>query len=87
MEMLYIPNLTIAVLVFDVLLSLALPLGLMLVLMGLVLLAGGMSAAYTPEFTVDPLGWGFAAFCVYLFIPTVLHIKEAVTWRILRSGI
>lgn len=32
MEMLYIPNLTIAVLVFDVLLSLALPLGLMLVL-------------------------------------------------------
>ena len=62
-------------------------LGLMLVLMGLVLLAGGMSAAYTPEFTVDPLGWGFAAFCVYLFIPTVLHIKEAVTWRILRSEI
>ena len=32
MEMLHIPNLTIAVLVFDVLLSLALPLGLMLVL-------------------------------------------------------
>lgn len=32
MEMLYIPDLTIAVLVFDVLLSLALPLGLMLVL-------------------------------------------------------
>ena len=32
MEMLYIPNLTIAVLVFDVLLSIALPIGLMLVL-------------------------------------------------------
>ena len=62
-------------------------LGLMLALIVFVLFAGGMSATYTPELSVDPLGWGFAAYCVYLSIPTVLHIKEAVTWRILRSGI
>ena len=62
-------------------------LGLMLALIVFVLFAGRMSATYTPELSVDPLGWGFAAYCVYLSIPTVLHIKEAVTWRILRSGI
>ena len=62
--------------------------GLMLLaLIVFVLFAGRMSATYTPELSVDPLGWGFAAYCVYLSIPTVLPIKEAVTWRILRSGI
>lgn len=52
-----------------------------------VLLAGNFSATFTPALSIDPLGWGFPAYCVYLLIPTGLHIKEAVVWHILRSKI
>ena len=52
--------------------------------------AGGAAAAsYTPVLEIAPLtgraGPGLAAYCAYLLIPTVLHIKEALQWHILRS--
>ena len=62
-------------------------LGLTIVLAVIVILSGGTGATYTPELYIDPLSWGFTAYCVYLLIPTALHIKEAITWHILRSKI
>lgn len=60
---------------------------LILGLAAIVILAGGAAAAYTPELDIAPLGWGFVAYCVYLLIPTALHIKEACAWHISRSKI
>ena len=48
---------------------------------------GQVSAVFTPAFSVAPISWGLAAYCVYLFLPTALHIKEAIQWHILRSKI
>ena len=54
-------------------------------------LLGSTAAVYTPELSVAALAgnrWlGLAAYCLYLLIPTVLHIKEAIQWRISRSKI
>ena len=56
------------------------------------LIAGGGTAAdYTPIMRITPVTGenlaGFAAYCVFLSLPTALYIKEAVQWRISRSGI
>ena len=52
---------------------------------------GGVTATYTPQMEIAALSGfhiaGFAAYCVYLMIPTVLHIKEAIAWHISRSRI
>ena len=52
---------------------------------------GGTTATYTPDFYIAPVAGlhrlGFAAYCGYLLIPTVLHVKEAIQWRISRSRI
>lgn len=52
---------------------------------------GGTAATYTPDFYIAPVAGfhavGFAAYCVYLLIPTALHIKEACAWHISRSKI
>lgn len=53
----------------------------------IVILSGGTGTTYTPELYIEPISWGFGAYCVYLLIPTALHIKEAITWHILRSKI
>ena len=59
-----------------------------ILLAALVIIGGGFSAAYTPVVEIAPLSVpGFAAYCAYLLIPTILHIKEVLTWHILRSGI
>ena len=54
-------------------------------------LTGGTAATYTPDFYIAPVSglhaWGFAAYCAYLSIPTVLRIKEACAWHISRSRI
>ena len=54
-------------------------------------LNGGTTATYTPDFYIAPVSgtavWGFLAYCGYLSIPTVLHIKEAIQWHISRSKI
>lgn len=52
-----------------------------------VLLAGGTGAAFTPRVKLDSLSWGFIVYCFFLLIPTILHIKEVITWQILRSTI
>jgi len=59
-----------------------------ILLAAMVILGGSFSAAYTPVVEIAPLSVpGFAAYCAYLLIPTFLHIKEVLTWHILRSGI
>ncbi len=61
----------------------------------LFLLALGITALTLGSFWADfsrtiqmaPLGWGFGAYCLFLFLPILLHIKEAILWHRLRSKI
>ena len=62
-------------------------LGLTLLLGLATLISGGKTAEFIPALRIDPLGVGFAIYCLYLLIPTALHLKEAITWHILRSRI
>lgn len=62
-------------------------LGMILLLGLLTLLSGGKTAEFIPALQIDPLNWGFGAYCLYLLLPTALHLKEAITWHILRSRI
>ena len=69
-------------------------LGLMVILAALVILfalMGSTAAQYTPELSVVSISGshltGLIAYCLYLLIPTVLHIKEAIQWHISRSKI
>ena len=52
---------------------------------------GAAAATFMPEWYIAPLtgfhGLGFAAYCAYLLIPTLLHIEEALQWHISRSRI
>ena len=52
---------------------------------------GGTAADYTPAMEITPVAggyvWGFGAYCLFLSLPTVLYIKEAVQWHISRSRI
>lgn len=52
---------------------------------------GGARATFTPDYYIAPIAGinaaGFSAYCVYLLIPTALHIKEDIQWHILRSKI
>lgn len=52
---------------------------------------GGTRAEYTPDFYIAPVrgfhALGFAAYCGYLLIPTILYIKETVQWHISKSKI
>ena len=61
------------------------------VLLGLVVFVGDKTATFTPELSIARLGgWnslGLAAYGVFLLLPTVLHIKEAIQWHISRSKI
>ncbi len=51
----------------------------------------GTAADYTPVMSITPVtgrrAIGFAAYCLFLSLPTVLYVKEAIQWRISRSGI
>ena len=51
------------------------------------LFLGGFWAEYDRVIRVAPLGWGLAAYCGLISIPVILHVKEAILWRRLRSGI
>lgn len=49
---------------------------------------GKTTATFTPEWYITPTHWGgLCAYCVYLLIPTLLHIEEALIWHISRSRI
>lgn len=62
-------------------------LGISILLAAVVMFAGGTEATYTPELYIAPPGWGLAAYCLYLLIPSLLHGKEALQWRISISRI
>ena len=57
----------------------------------LTLVTGGTVAEYTPDFYIAPIKdlhlLGFMAYCAYLMIPMILHIKETIQWHISRSKI
>lgn len=48
---------------------------------------GQTTAEFVPDLQLAKSSWGIVAYACYLLIPTVLHIKEAVQWRISRSRI
>ena len=65
-------------------------LAVMLVLIGATIVAaffGQFAATFVPAIDIAPVSWGLAAYTCYLLIPSALHIKEAVQWRISRSKI
>ena len=52
-----------------------------------VLFGGNKSAEYTPQILFAPLTPAFAAYCIFLLIPTIMRIKEVIRWHCLRSKI
>lgn len=67
---------------------------IMLLLIIAVIIAAAMGctkATFTPKWEIAPVAgmnsFGLASYGVYLLIPTVLHIKEAIQWHISRSRI
>lgn len=52
-----------------------------------VLAFGGTNARYIPRLSFAPVGWGYGAYCIFLLIPVILNIKEAILWHISRSRI
>lgn len=61
--------------------------GIMAVLAVFVMITGDTTATFTPELYIAPPTWGLAAYGIFLLIPSVLHIKEAVQWHISISRI
>ena len=51
------------------------------------LVLGGFWAEYDRMIRVASLGWGFGAYGILVSLPVLLHIKEAILWRRLRSKI
>lgn len=63
-------------------------LGALLAVVGISVACGAAAARYTPDWYIAPLTpLSFGAYCLYLLTPTLLQLKEAVTWRILRLKI
>ena len=65
-------------------------LAVMVLLLALTITAaclGQTVAVFVPHTGISPVSWGLAAYTLYLLIPTALHIKETVQWRISRSKI
>ncbi|MBP3493078.1 MAG: hypothetical protein J6J83_00530 [Oscillospiraceae bacterium] len=68
----------------------ALVLTVMVLLLAVVITAvclGQAAVAFLPHLTAAPVSWGVCAYGAYLLLPAVLHGKEALQWRISRSGI
>ena len=57
-----------------------------LLLLGAIL-AGHCDVAFYPTVQIQSVSWGFAAYALYVFLPTISYCKEAIRWRILRSKI
>ena len=63
---------------------------LFLLILGLemgVLALGGTGASFTPRLKIDPVGWGLAVYGFFLLLPTLMHMKEVISWRISISRI
>lgn len=67
----------------------ALLIGMVVLLLSIITAAcmGQVDATFTPVLFIAPPSWGVIAYTLYLSIPTVYHIKEALQWRISRSKI
>lgn len=52
-----------------------------------VLTLGGTDASFTPRLKIQPVGWALAVYGLFLLLPTLLHIKEVISWRISISKI
>lgn len=50
-------------------------------------LRGNMQAAYTPDVTAAPLSVFLPVYCLFLLIPTYIHVKEVLLCRIFISRI
>lgn len=48
---------------------------------------GQANAVYLPAMGVAPLSWGAILYGIYVFIPLLINLKEAIVWHISRSGI
>ena len=65
-------------------------LGVIAALLALAVVAaslGQAGAVFVPTIEISPVSWGLPAYACYLLIPTALHVKEAIQWRISRSKI
>ena len=60
---------------------------MMVILLAGVILSGGTKVMFTPIMSVPGVGTGFYFYCAFLLIPSVLHIKENILWRISISKI
>ena len=47
-----------------------------------VLMAGGTAAEIIPTLQMEKLTWGFAAYTLFLLVPTLLQIQENLIWHI-----
>ena len=54
---------------------------------GVLTILGDKGAEFIPALQIAPISWHFGVYCLFLLTPTALHLKEAITWRILRSRI
>ena len=52
-----------------------------------VLTLGGTDASFTPRLKIQPVGWALAVYGLFLLLPTLLHIKEVISWRVSISRI
>ena len=48
---------------------------------------GGTKVMFTPVMRIPRVGCGFYLYCIFLLLPSILHIKETVLWHISISRI
>ena len=61
--------------------------GALLALLILSAFQGQTEAVFVPTLQLAAPSWGLGVYTIYLLIPTILHIKEVLAWRISRSKI
>ncbi len=57
------------------------------VLLLLLILFGKTAVSFTPRILIQNISWSFACYCAFMLLPTILHVKEAIQWRISISRI
>ena len=60
---------------------------IMAALLAGVIAFGGTAASFTPELYIEPAGAGAIFYVIFLLIPVILNVKEAVLWHISISKI
>lgn len=60
---------------------------LIIALAVITMLSGGTEAQFSPSLHFSIPGWGLAAYCCYLLIPSALYAKELLQWHISISRI